>query len=223
MGVYTENNPKCMVEIGDDETIVSRQLRILKKAGINEVVMTTGPFRKKLEKYVIENAHGMNVHFVDNTDYKSTNYIYSMFLAKDFLDDDIILMHGDLVFEDSVLYDVVKSDVSCMTVSDSVPLPEKDFKAVIVDGKITAVGIEFTSNCITAQPIYHLKRKDFAMWMKQIERFCKEGTVSCYAENALNQIADQMEIFPLNYKLRLCQEIDKEEDLIDVKRKLSRL
>ena len=42
MGVLTAEQPKCMTEISGKETILSRQLRQLAEAGIDEVVMTTG-------------------------------------------------------------------------------------------------------------------------------------------------------------------------------------
>ena len=44
MGVLTAEQPKCMTEISGKETILSRQLRQLAEAGIDEVVMTTGLF-----------------------------------------------------------------------------------------------------------------------------------------------------------------------------------
>ena len=45
MGVLTSEHPKCMTEVSNRETILSRQLRMLSAAGIEEVVMTTGCFR----------------------------------------------------------------------------------------------------------------------------------------------------------------------------------
>ena len=44
MGLLTSEHPKCMTEISVKETILSRQLKMITDAGINEVVMTTGPF-----------------------------------------------------------------------------------------------------------------------------------------------------------------------------------
>ena len=42
MGVLTSEHPKCMTEISAKETILSRQLAMIKEAGIKEVVITTG-------------------------------------------------------------------------------------------------------------------------------------------------------------------------------------
>lgn len=43
MGKYTEHNPKCMVPLEGGTTIVARQMALLQKCGVKEVVMTTGP------------------------------------------------------------------------------------------------------------------------------------------------------------------------------------
>ena len=44
MGVLTSEHPKCMTEITNKDTILSRQLKLISAAGIKEVVMTTGYF-----------------------------------------------------------------------------------------------------------------------------------------------------------------------------------
>lgn len=51
MGVLTSEHPKCMTEISPRETILSRQLRLLADAGVDEVVMTTGLFDSVLVNY----------------------------------------------------------------------------------------------------------------------------------------------------------------------------
>ena len=53
MGVLTSEHPKCMTEISTKETILSRQLKLLAEAGINEVVITTGYFDKVLIGYFV--------------------------------------------------------------------------------------------------------------------------------------------------------------------------
>ena len=51
MGRFTSEHPKCMTEIAGNETILSRQLRLLAKTGVKDVVMTTGPFADILMNY----------------------------------------------------------------------------------------------------------------------------------------------------------------------------
>ena len=220
MGVITKEHPKCMTEISFKETILSRQLRQLVSFGIDEVVITTGYYDKVLVDYCEALHLPLKYTFVNNPVYDTTNYIYSIYCAKDCLQDDIILMHGDLVFESLVLEAVVNSPVSCMTVSSTLPLPRKDFKAVVKGGRIEKVGIEFFEDAMAAQPLYKLLKEDWLVWLKGIERFCESDNRKCYAENAFNEVSDRYKIYPCDVGDMLCAEIDTPEDLEVVSRKL---
>ena len=191
MGVITNEHPKCMTEISPKNTILSRQLRQLVSFGVEEVVMTTGYYDKVLVDYCDALHLPIKITFVNNPLYDKTNYIYSIYCAKEQLkDDDILLMHGDLVMESLVMDAVIDSPVSCMAVSSSLPLPEKDFKAVIKDGKIEKVGVEFFENAMAAQPLYKILRGDWQVWMNNIVKFCDADNRKVYAENAFNEVSD---------------------------------
>ncbi len=220
MGVLTSEHPKCMTELNRKETILSRQLNMLSEAGITEVVMTTGLFDGVLVDYCNSLELPLHITFVNNPVYRETNYIYSIYCAKEYLEDDIILMHGDLVYENEVLAQVLASENSCMTVSSTLPLPEKDFKAVIKDGKITKVGIEFFNDAMAAQPLYKLNKEDWMVWLESIVQFCESDNRKCYAENAFNVVSDKCSIYPLDVKNLLCAEIDNPEDLVVVSAKV---
>ncbi len=133
MGVLTSEHPKCMTEISARETILSRQLKLIADAGIGEVVMTTGYYDDVLIRYCESLELPVRFTFVKNPVYDKTNYIYSIYCAREYLDDDILLMHGDLVFENEAFDRVLACPDSCMTVSSTLPLPEKDFKAQVKD------------------------------------------------------------------------------------------
>lgn len=220
MGVLTSEHPKCMTEVSAHETILSRQLNMLAKAGIEEVVMTTGKFDSVLVNYCQSLDLPLRITFAKNEVFDKTNYIYSIYCAKEYLNDDIVLMHGDLVFENSVLDAVLESEDNCMTVSSTLPLPKKDFKAVIADGKIVKVGIEFFNQAMAAQPLYKINKQDWLVWLDNIVKFCDNEQVKCYAENAFNEVSDKCTIKPLDVENKLCAEIDCLEDLAAVSAKL---
>lgn len=222
MGVLTSEHPKCMTEIAPGETILSRQLRLLARCGIREVVITTGLFDSVLRDYCRSLELPLEISFVFNPDYAETNYIQSIRCAEPLLrGEDIVLMHGDLVFEQGVLGRVLASPVSCMAVSSTLPLPQKDFKAVVQDGRVKKVGIEFFDDALTAQPLYKLLRRDWLMWLDKICEFCDGGQRKCYAENAFNTISDECEVYTMDFKDKLCAEIDTPEDMEAVSRQLA--
>ena len=221
MGVLTSEHPKCMTEVSSKETIFSRQLRLIAEAGISEVVITTGYYDSVLVNYCLSLDMPLHFTFVKNPVYDSTNYIYSIYCAREHLDDDIILMHGDLVFETDVFDRVVSSEVSCMTVSSTLPLPEKDFKAVVRDGMVLKVGVDLFTDAMEAQALYHLKKQDWQVWLQKIIEFCESGNTKVYAENALNSLDGAAHIHALDVENMLCAEIDNPEDLAVVTAKLS--
>lgn len=217
MGALTKEHPKCMTDISDTDSILSRQLRLLSEAGIKEVVMTTGYY----DQVLIDYCHSLNLPltftFVNNPVYNKTNYIYSIYCAREALtDEDILLLHGDLVFEASVLADALAFPYSCMKVSSTLPLPEKDFKAVVKDGMVKAVGVEFFESAMEAQAMYKLNKAEWNTWLSHIIDFCESGKTGVYAEVALNEITDRCPIHILDVEDRLCTEIDNPEDLAKV-------
>ncbi len=225
MGTLTENAPKCMTLIGAGYTIISRQLTALAEAGVREVVITTGPFAELLKEHIDGLGLPLHVTYVPNPMYPETNYIYSMHLAAEHLQDDVLLLHGDLVLESSVLEDLLSSGVSAVAVDSTLPLPEKDFKAKLQNGRVAAVGIEFFGpDCVACQPAYFWRREDFAVWMRAIAAFCGKGQRRVYAENAFNAQNGAVPLYPMELNGRLCSEIDNPDDLETVsKRFLSTL
>ena len=153
MGALTSEHPKCMTIISASETILSRQLKLIAGTGIREVVMTTGYFDEALINYCKSLKLPLHITFVNNPLYADTNYIYSVYCARKYLDEDILFMHGDLVFEASVLEDILSCPDSCMKISTTVALPDKDFTAVVRAKRVEIVGVECFDVAVEAQAL----------------------------------------------------------------------
>lgn len=213
MGVLKTTYPKCLMKLSVTDTILSRQLRMICEVGIEEVIITTGYNDILLKEYCRSLKLPLKYSFVKNPFYECSNNIYSIYLARKYLDDDILLLHGDLVFDKTVFYDLVGSNCSCMTVSSTVALPENDFKAVIENGRILKIGTGYFVNAYTAQPFYVLKKIHWKTWLERIVEFCESGKTECYAEKAFNKISDSCYIMMFDVKDRLCTSIKNFEDL----------
>lgn len=215
MGKLTRERPKCMTPIGAGHTILSWQLELLRRTDITDIVITTGPFAGMLEDYASERLP--SVKFIHNPRYNETNYIYSMHLARELLRDDLILLHGDLVMEGSVLGKLLAVPESAVAVEWGVPLPEKDFKARLVGDRVREIGVNvFGEDCVASQPAYKLQKADMDAWLEAISDFCRRGSTDVYAENALNSIFNRVEMIPVALGGRLCGEIDNLEDLTHI-------
>ena len=126
MGDFTKNNHKSMARLKDGETIFHRQIRLLSAEGITDFVITTGPFEEQLKAEAADFPH-LNFTFVRNEIYDKTNYIYSMFLAREELNDDLLFFHGDLVFNRGLLHDVLAcADENTATVNFKKALPRSE-------------------------------------------------------------------------------------------------
>ncbi|MBQ8164882.1 MAG: iron-containing alcohol dehydrogenase [Clostridia bacterium] len=213
MAGLTENNPKCMVKLYNGETIFERQIRILSECGIKDFIITTGPFKEQL--YDIANKfRNLHFDFVANDDYKKTNYIVSMNNANIFLDDDVLLLHGDLVFNKNLVIKLLENKNESVCLYDETKsLPEKDFKCRFKDNKLLEVSINiFDNDCYAFQPLYKLSKKDLTLWKNKVAEFVSAGYVNVYAENALNEISHKLNIQGMSYKNDYIDEIDNEID-----------
>lgn len=215
----TAHCPKSMVHLYNDETIFERQIRLLQEAGIKEVIITTGPYPEML-KNICNKPRYSNMHFEfpHNEIYDASNYIYSMYKAKDLLNDDVLMMHGDLVFDRSLIPAMLKnSHKDLCLINKFKTLPEKDFKGRIADGCLREVGINiFDDNCFAFQPLYKLSKETIKAWMDNVIKFVKNNIINVYAENALNEISSLLSIYPMSYANHFIDEVDNKDDLARV-------
>lgn len=224
MGSMTLEHPKCMTKISDTDTIISYQLKMLLAVGIHDIVITTGYHDDILKRYCNSLDLPLKITFIHNPLFEETNYIYSIYCAKkELMNTDLILMHGDLVFELSVLKTMVRHKKSCVKVSSTLPLPVKDFKALVINGIVKSIGVDIFNSAVESQPVYKLNKKDWNKWLDKICEFCESGNVNCYAEMALNKITNSCFLEAIDFQNQLCMEIDTPEDLDIVKARFSEL
>lgn len=104
LGEYTQNNTKCMVKV-NGQTLISRLLNQLQnKDCVSEIIIVIGYKGEILKQYIATLDIHIPIKFVENPEYETTNNIYSLYLAKDYLcKDDTLLFESDLIFDDSIL------------------------------------------------------------------------------------------------------------------------
>ena len=109
LGKYTQNSTKCMVRVAG-RTLLERIFDSIRLAGINKVVIVDGYCADKLEEHAKEAAgNDIDVTFIYNQHYNTTNNIHSLFLAsKHMMADDTILFESDLIFDISIIKDMVQ-------------------------------------------------------------------------------------------------------------------
>ena len=217
MGELTRNKHKSMIKLYNDETILERQIRILNEYGIKEFVITVG-YQKEQIIQMTKKYTNISFTFVENYDYMNTNYIVSMNNAYELLDDNSLLLHGDLVFNRKLIEKILKDKrESICLFNENKQLPEKDFKGRFKDNILREVSISiFDDDCYAFQPLYKLSKKDINVWKNKVKEFVNNGKTKVYAEEALNEITDRISIYGMSYKDDYIEEIDNIDDYIRV-------
>ena len=103
LGELTKENTKCMVSV-NGVPIIDRMLGQLATLPLRRVVIVVGYEGQKLREHIGNRyADRLSIEYVENPVYDRTNNIYSLMLAKDFLQtDDTLLIESDLVFDASL-------------------------------------------------------------------------------------------------------------------------
>ena len=92
----TKSIPKCLVPV-NSKPILEHQFEALLLAGIRDVVLVVGHLAELLSEKYGSSYGGMNIHYVENRQYDRTNNIYSLWLARQHLNSQVLLLEGDLV------------------------------------------------------------------------------------------------------------------------------
>ena len=105
MGNLTQNIPKPLVMV-NGKSIIERQISILKKNGILDIIIITGPHHEKFNFEKIRYIHDKN--------FPEHDQLGSLISAKKEINDDLIILFGDIIFENVVLAKILesKSDIS---------------------------------------------------------------------------------------------------------------
>ncbi len=116
LGKLTESIPKCMVEI-EGVTMIERSLRALDDKNLSRIIIVLGFKGEVLKDFITSLNIKTEVVYVTNHVYNTTNNIYSLYMAKDYLlQEDTLLMESDLVFEPHLLDEVLASDYDNLAV-----------------------------------------------------------------------------------------------------------
>ncbi len=114
----TKDNTKCMIKV-NGVTLIERMLRQIEKRHLSRIVVVVGYEGQKLMEYINSLGIQTPVVYVENPIYDKTNNIYSLALAKEFLrQDDTLLLESDLIFEDSVIDELISDPRDTLALVD---------------------------------------------------------------------------------------------------------
>ncbi|MDP8314023.1 MAG: phosphocholine cytidylyltransferase family protein [Candidatus Celaenobacter antarcticus] len=102
----TLEKPKPMTHV-NNITIIDNLIYELNNQKIKNIVVVTGYMSQKLEKHLQAYHNDTNIIFVENEIYDSTNNIYSLWLAKDYMENGFFLFEADIFCDESLICELV--------------------------------------------------------------------------------------------------------------------
>lgn len=114
----TKDNTKCMVKV-NGVSLIERMLSQLDQLNLSRIVIVVGYKGDLLKSYIQSLDVKTPITYVENPIYDQTNNIYSLFLARDYLcQADTLLLESDLIFEDTVLNEIVNDPRDSLALVD---------------------------------------------------------------------------------------------------------
>ncbi|MEA2030718.1 MAG: phosphocholine cytidylyltransferase family protein [candidate division Zixibacteria bacterium] len=197
------SHPKGLLELPTGETILGRQVRLMRDAGIEKIIIVVGYHREEIESALD------NVRFVHNAHYDETNTAKSLLCALDGLDDDVLWANGDVVFDKELVPLMLASGESTVLVNASTCGEEEVKYIADSDGRVLEISKTVTDAQGEALGLNVVRHESLSVFVEAL-RQCEDRD---YFEHAMQIIIDQGAVFKrvLIGQFR-CTEIDFEED-----------
>ena len=93
----TDMLPKCLVKL-NGISILERMVDSLKSHGFKRLVIVVGHLEESIRDFLGNHAGGIEITYISNPLYKTTNNIYSLWLARKAIDEPFLLLESDVVY-----------------------------------------------------------------------------------------------------------------------------
>ena len=128
-------SPKCLVKIGG-ETLIDRQIRALRRAGIDDIAVVVG-----CQSEQVRRSCGHGITYVENSRYAQTNSMYSLWMARPLLFEGFVVLNCDVLFHPTLLGDLLAAKhESALLIAyreaDQAPFGDEEMKVQVRCGRV---------------------------------------------------------------------------------------
>lgn len=216
----TDTTPKCLLKIGE-KNLLERTILNLTDNGINEFIFVTGYREDMIKDFMNAAFPGLKVTYITNPDYENNNNSYSLWMAKDFVKGDILLLDSDILFDKKIITALLQSEnENCLAVNFTDKLDEEQIKVILNgENEVLKIGKEISIEKSAGESIgiekfsaYFMKAL-FAILDRKITR---ENIVNEFYEASFQELIDKggsgNSIFAEDVSKFTCMEIDTADD-----------
>ena len=180
------DKPKCLIEV-DGVTLISRSVSLLQGRGISEITVITG-YKSELIQQELQSR----VDYLHNPFFQVTNSIASLWLAKELLCDDVILMNADLYYQRAVLHIALAQTDHAVMLSDCTRIDDADFRFSVLGNRILKTGNKLTNQETDCEyvGIVRIDRRFISIFKDRLEEMIALGDFANWWEGVLYALID---------------------------------
>nr|WP_319540132.1 phosphocholine cytidylyltransferase family protein [uncultured Methanospirillum sp.] len=179
----TKETPKCLLKINESDTLLEKTIRIINQSQIKFNKTIVVGFKAD---QIINKINNFNV--VINPFFRVTNSIASLWLSREHLNSDILIINGDICFSEIVLRKILESTLENFVVIDSSKkCNDADYKIVFNNGLVSNMGknIPFDNYSGEYAGITKLNNEGSLLLKKKIDEMINEEHYDTWYETAL--------------------------------------
>ena len=214
----TNHTPKCLLKVGS-KNILELTIENLLANTISEIVIVTGYLENQIRDFIDLRFPGLNITLLHNELYESTNNIYSLWLVRNALnDDDMLLLDSDIVFNRQIIKKLCSSEKKNCLALKRHELSDEEIK-VRCDrkGRVLEISKEVKLSEAAGESVgIELFGKEVIQALfKVIDRKINvEKNVNQFYEAAFQELINfSHEIYAVDITEYFCMEIDTADDL----------
>jgi choline kinase len=216
----TDAVPKCLVPVAG-RPVLGRQIDALQRAGVDDVTVVAGYLAPQVIDFC--RPFGDLVSVIVNTDYDSTNNMYSLQLALRGREAEAALIcNGDVVFEPGIVESIVRGGDGSFIAVEPGRYIEESMKVSVDDGgRITALSKAIVPGEAFGVSIdlYRFSGEAITAICRTADRFIDaEGRTNLWTEVAIEAVLGEVAVYPLDIHGRHWVEIDNFDDLAEAER-----
>ncbi|RZB32055.1 MAG: hypothetical protein SRB1_01674 [Desulfobacteraceae bacterium Eth-SRB1] len=220
----TQNEPKCLT-IVNGMSILERLISSLNQHGFKRLVVITGHLENHIRDFLGNQAGDITIDYIFSPVYKTTNNIYSLWMAREVINEPFLLLESDLVFDESLLDTMLYPD----RIAVAKMQPWMDGTCVTIDQsqrvKAFWAGKAYSFGAIKYKTvnIYSISLNSWHCIVKKLDQHISEGKVNDYYETVFAEmIADGSLFFKIvSFDGKPWYEIDTIEDLAEAEKLFS--
>ena len=211
----TLDAPKCLTVVGG-KPILERLVENLRVQGIEKLIVVTGYLDHCIRNFLQQHKGDMQVEYVFNPDYQTTNNIYSLWLARSAIKEPFLLVECDLVFDPSMLNEMMQPNK--IAISNILPWMNGTTVELNKDRSVTSFEVGQDKNNTPRYKTVNIYSLSLDSWDKVVDRLSGYISGERLGEYYEVVFADMIADDSLNFDAVLFNEnrwyeVDRVEDL----------